>query len=219
MRNIHAMVVALFCAAGAFSVMADTIAILDTGVDNSGASLSDGAADPHWSISPPSPGVAATVSSVMNALAIANTSGVNWNNAMGIIPSTGSAPGFYSYSMSFSIDKSVYSSFSLSGASWADDSITAVTLGGNALSTTLVNGARYFSTSDQSLFNDGLNTLTLTVMNMGGFTGLLLSGSVNATAVPEASEWAMLIAATGLGLLAYRKQLGSMIHQDTTASA
>jgi hypothetical protein len=220
MRTKYGLFVALALALGTMAAMADTIATLDTGVDNSGASLPNGATDNHWLITPP--GAAGQVSTDVNYQAGLKTSGVNWNNAVGIIPTGVPLPISYTYSINFTINTLMYSSFSLSATAWADDSITAVSLsnsgGANLLTPSLVNGATLFSTSEQSLFADGLNTLTLTVKNVVGPTGLLLTGAVTATAVPEASEWAMLIGAAGLGLLTYRKQLAALIKRDAATS-
>jgi hypothetical protein len=216
MKNKYGFFVAVALALGTFAGMAETIANLNTGVDGNGASLGWGATDLRWSITTPPP------SSVLGGTTFnIGTPPIDWGSARYISPwmNNYGPLGNYSYEITFNMTKMTGLTYSLDAAAWADDSILSVTFGGSTLTPTKdANNVYNFVFSDQSLFHSGDNTLMLVVNNReAGAIGLILTGSV--TAVPEASEWAMLIGAAGLGLLAYRKKLVALMQRETTAAA
>jgi hypothetical protein len=228
MKTRYGFCVAFALALGAFSVMADSIPIatLSSGVDNNGVSLNWGVTDTRWQITTPFvAGVPPLIPDTPSTVVPGTTFNASvpypgiWGVSRYISPyiGGGGVAGNFLYQSQFNMTYVPSLTYTLSLTAWADDTITSATLNGVALTATpLANNVVIFSTTDQSLFATGLKTLQLTVNNKDwGGTGLILAGGV--TAVPEASEWAMLIGAGGLGLMVYRKKLLELTQRNSTA--
>lgn len=183
---------------------------LRTGVDESSGNslLANGAADSNWIVTPASGDAGGTTPRAANVYA-------NYGDYAWTAPLSGTqiitrgtdangASGTYNYNVTFTLNTAVNNSFVLSGQVWADDQV-AVYLNGTqimALSAAIWNmPAVSFSSVDQSLFLNGVNTLTFAVLNSGGGpTGMDALVTISA-AVPEAGEWLMILA--GLGLITW----------------
>jgi len=207
-----------------FGVQAAVIDTFKTGVnEGTGAVLADDAVDSNWTIVSLTGGSDGT----FPRAAVVTTPEPGWFSGVpmagtGLITrgtSYNGQNGTYAYQYQFSVNTATHNNFSVSGLAWADDQVR-VLLNGNeimAMSAVIWNAAPVsFSSVNQSYFVNGLNTLTFEVFNSGGGpTALNVSGTVSATPIPEAHEWAMMFLA--LGIIAYyrREQLGLWWQQRT----
>ena len=193
--------------AGAQAVVIDTFR---TGVDesNGNALLADKVADSNWIITSITGGADGTVPRAATTInpptsawtaPIAGTRDITRGTS-----SDGPVGTTYTYRYQFTLDTSAFTGFGLSGLVWADNQVRVLLNGNEILAQTgniISSPAVSFSTSNQSYFQNGVNSLTFEVLNSSqNPTGLDVSGTVTATAtaVPEAHEWAMMFAATGL---------------------
>ena len=205
----------LVCVLGwGLSVSGGVIYNFATGVDEAtGQVLADNQPDNNWIISNvDSPGDG----TVPRPATVTNPEG-GWNASVpiagtGIITRGDSYQGqttAYYYTHQFTLNTVHFTQFAMSGKVWADDQVQVLLNNNLVLTRTgdLWNTLpTTFSANNQSFFVNGLNTLTFIVWNSGsGPTGLDVIGSV--TAVPEASEWVMLVGALGMAGLCYRRQL------------
>jgi hypothetical protein len=119
--------------------------------------------------------------------------------------------GTYTFTYQFSLNTALQSNFNLSGLVWADDQVRVLLNGNQIMALSAViwsQPAVSFSTTNQSYFVNGINTLTFEVVNSGGGpTGLDVSGTVTANTVPEPGEWAMMAVALG-GIVIFLKRDG-----------
>ena len=101
--------------------------------------------------------------------------------------------GQYRYDSKFNVSNGT-TGLSLSGSLLSDDGVVGVVLNGHALSLNGSGGATSpttFSTTDQSFFLVGTNTLSITVNNLSGATGLDFQARVhsdNPTASPDGKD-------------------------------
>ncbi len=199
-----------------FGVQAAVIDTFKTGVDEgTGTVLSDNDTDSNWTIVSLTGGSDGT----FPRAATVTTPEPGWFSGVpmagtGLITrgtSYNGQNGTYAYQYQFSINTATHNNFSVSGLAWADDQVR-VLLNGNeimAMSAVIWNAAPVsFSSVNQSYFVNGLNTLTFEVFNSGGGpTALNVSGTVSATPIPEAHEWAMMFLAIGIIGYVRREQL------------
>lgn len=207
------------------SVCSASAVVIDTfrtGVDegNGNALLADNVADNNWTISAIS-GSDGTVPRAATTTFGGDTPG-GWTAPLAgtrIITHGTSVNGVnatYTFTYQFTINTATHNAFSISGMTWADDRVR-VLLNGNEimpLSAVIWNQpAVSFSSSNQSFFQNGVNTLSFEVVNSGGGpTGLDVSGTVSAPAVPKPHEWAMILGTGGILILWRRRELADALH-------
>lgn len=208
-----------------FGLQAAVIDTFKTGVDEStGTVLADNATDSNWTIVSLTGGSDGT----FPRAATVTTPEPGWYSGVpmagtGLITrgtSYNGQNGTYAYQYQFSVNTATHENFGISGLAWADDQVR-VLLNGNeimALSAVIWNAAPVsFSSVDQSYFVNGLNTLTFEVFNSGGGpTALNVSGTVTATPIPEAHEWAMMFLAIGIIGYVRREQLAAWWKRSET---
>jgi hypothetical protein len=100
------------------------------------------------------------------------------------------AAGQYRYDVTFNVPSGT-TGLSLSGSVLADDSVVSVVLNGHGL--TLSGSGAFsspstFETSDQGFFLSGTNTLSITVNNASGATGLDFRVRVRSDDAPDADD-------------------------------
>jgi hypothetical protein len=156
--------------------------LFNTGVDNNGVALANGAADPHYILSynaNGASGIPATVS-LNNAAWLANDTASKWisvidNGANSI------AGGGYGYQTTFSLAGFLLGTVRLDFMAAIDNAMTNVFLNGVAQNFTYAGFAGYSSTfTMNSGFNSGVNTLEFGTENQGAGPGAfraVVSGS------------------------------------------
>ncbi len=184
-----------------------TITTIKTGVDetNGNAFLADDAADVTWSIVSITGGTDGTVPRSATTVAASLPSGWTGNAIAGTqfigrgTSSVGIDSSTYVYQTTFNLNTALFNNFAFSGSTWGDNTVSVI-LNGNVIGTSANLSTLNFSTVNQSYFVNGVNTLQLSVANNVTDTGVSFSGTITATAVPEAGEWAMMLAVlTGFG--------------------
>jgi hypothetical protein len=202
MRYLSVFLLALLCVA---SAIASPVAIFSTGVDGSGNVLAAGSADPHWTVNGTT---ASVVTSPTSHGWVANPSDARW-----ISLGSGGTPGIGSYTYT--------TTFDLTGFHTTGVFITA-NLAADDGAVVFLNGVQVFDDSSNGLnspwtarvpltinsgFVQGVNTLSLSVYNVGGPGGLLfdVTGS-NAIPGPEPGTASMLLIAGLAGLAAIRRR-------------
>ncbi|MCG8450346.1 MAG: hypothetical protein MI725_12315 [Pirellulales bacterium] len=191
--------------------------LFTTGVNNSGANLPFGTADPHWILSGPLSGPNAFVQSPRPTSWIANTTQSQWigPNANGM---STHFSGTYVYRLFFDLTGFDETTAVIQG-SWASDNGSQIVLNGVSTGNNHSGGSGAFSAFDtftiSSGFVPGLNNISIHVTNLdsGGFpitmrtqTGLQvaqLSGLAERV-IPEPASCILFIG-SGIGLLAMRR--------------
>ncbi|MBS0505413.1 MAG: PEPxxWA-CTERM sorting domain-containing protein [Proteobacteria bacterium] len=168
------------------------------GLSNTGADADANGIDDAWTLN----GGSAFIGSPINPAWQANDGTSRWltPTANGNADLDPTAPGFYSYTLNFSLAGFDPASASLSGRFAVDNTVDSITLNGVSLGSggaccSFASGGTF---SANSGFVAGTNTLTFTVRNFaqatGNPTGLrveFLQSAVNA--VPEPAAWALMI--------------------------
>ena len=184
---------ALAVAFSAASASAAPIILYNTGVDNNGALLADGATDTHYSTS-------SRVAGGPYVFTDPNGNYVTPSDAKAISIQPGGAytQSVNTYSISFTLTD--ISNAMVSGLFAADDS-GVVSLNGIQGASTGNPGYRSLTRfTFTSGFVLGLNTLNFTVTDTGGQpSGVLVSGLTgSAGAVPEPATWGLMLAGFGM---------------------
>jgi hypothetical protein len=156
--------------------------LFNTGVDNNGAVLANGAADPHYILSynaNGASGIPATVS-LNNAAWLANDTASKWISVIDNGANT-IAGGGYGYQTTFSLTGFLLGTVRLDFMAAIDNAMTNVFLNGVAQNFTFAGFAGYSSTfTMNSGFNSGVNTLEFGTENQGAGPGAfraVVSGS------------------------------------------
>ncbi len=176
------------------------LGLFNTGVDNTGSSLLDGAVDPHYALvqsaDPTYDGPEAFATTTIPTDWLANSSTSRW-----ITPgsdTTYAADGEYRYQVTFDIGDWNPNGVSILGRFAADD-ISSILLNGN--STGISTGSTPWASFRDFLltgpFQPGLNTLTFVVNNSGGGPTGLRVEFLAAYMVPEPASGILF----GLGVL------------------
>jgi len=189
------------------TVKAVPISLFNTGVDGSGALLTPGDLDPHWTITSsaePSfitPGPAITT--LDNLAWFANGPDSNWISA-----GSGGAVGTYVYETTFDLTGLIPATATISGEFANDNNLDDLLL--NGVSTGIVGGVfgGFTAFAIGSGFIAGVNTLEFVVFNGGTLPnphGLRVELSGTANAIPEPSSF--LMATLGvMGLAGLRRR-------------
>ena len=146
-----------------------TMGNLSTGLDDSGATVSDGATDPHWTITGPTGSTAAAY--VTNQAWpippwIADTSSSKWISPIAAEWNCSDAPGNYTYTRVFQVLGGSYG-VSLVGQMSSDNSVVSATLNGRPVA---VSGSGFGGWGGVSItggFQNGTNVLKVVVNNGG----------------------------------------------------
>jgi hypothetical protein len=195
--------------AGTAANAADIVGLYDTGVDNGGAQLGEGAADTHYLVNGTGTPVVYT-----NALYVSDPSA----KFIAVAPGGGYTDPVNTYTLNFDLTGYNVSTASLSGE-FAADNFGTVELNGHlltSLSDTLYENFEQLHpfTANAADFVAGVNTLTFTITDTGppsAFMVAQLAGSADVLGgVPEPATWAMFLAGFfGLGVVA-RARKGSV---------
>jgi hypothetical protein len=203
------------------AAQASTITLFNTGVNGLGTPLANGVLDTHYSLVPPAGPLQALTSG--GGFPIPPWLGDDSLSAW-IGPNTPTAfgpGGSYDYQTTFDLTGLNPSTASIGGQWSSDNTGLQILINGQDIG----NGfnpygnpgdysyQHWMSFSINSGFVAGLNTLDFIVVNGNGAgdtegpTGLRVEMAGAASAVPEASTWAMmLLGFGGVGLLAYRRR-------------
>jgi hypothetical protein len=191
-----ALIFALVSITATSVTQASVISIYNTGVDNDGHVLANGAAELHYQLVSAPAGVTLT-DKILAGVSPANSTWVHGSTvSQWITPNTtsGSGPvGTYDYRLTFSLDDILGAT--LTGKFAADDN-AKILLNGVDTKNAATGYAAFSSFSIVSGFQVGSNTLDFLVSNSGGGSTGLRVEATNAK-VPEPTTVALL----GLGLL------------------
>jgi hypothetical protein len=209
LRTLLVIVVFYFTTAAS----AVTIKTIKTGVDesNGDALLADDAADANWSLASVTGGTDGTTPRTATVVAASLPGG--WAGKViagtGFITrgtsQVGTDGATYNFETTFNLDTVNFGSFTFSGSTWADNTVSVI-LNGNVIGTSANLAQLDFTTSNQSYFVNGLNTLRLSVFNNVTDVGVSFSGLITATPVPEPHEWAMMLIVFGFFGWHYRSR-------------
>ncbi len=174
---------------------------LATGVAASGAPLSAGDQDPHWYVDASPDGVAPRAYSLQRHPSWFNHPDATWINPYGdrTWSSTygnnrGDAPvGDYVYETGFLVNTRTVTSVIFQFGWWADNSATVELVRTSGITTLLDQGGGYGAPGRFVSFTDPgpvspEYVLRITVENVGGFTGLLVSGFAVAVCAPTLGD-------------------------------
>ena len=182
--------------------------LFNTGVDNSGTPLPNGAVDPHWVLSTGPAGVPTAIAGdPIPPNWIPNTVSSRWVTpfANGI-----ASPGFgtYTYDLTFSLAGFNPATAVITG-DWSSDNTSNVLLNGSPIASHSGGGSAFLSFDSFTAsagFLPGLNTLTIQVNNFGGPSGAHVTElRGDAQLIPEPASVA-LIATGAIGLLSRRRR-------------
>ena len=204
------------------TAQASTIVLFNTGVDSSGNPLANGAAETHYSLVSV-PGLPLQAITSVGGFPIGPWLGDD-SLSTWIGPNTTQATGpggFYDYQTTFNLAGLSPTTASIFGQWSSDNEGVRILING----TDILNGNNPYGTSGSYSFEHwqsfsvnsgflaGLNTLDFIVTNgngaddQSGPTGLRVEMAGIASAVPEASTWAMMILGfLGIGFMAYRRK-------------
>ena len=189
------------CLAATVTVRADLYSyttipgVFSTGVDNSGQALPVGAVDPHWTISASPNGAMSARATDVFFMWIGNTASSAWINGSG--STANSAPGTYTYSLTFSLAGFDPSTAVIAGE-WTSDNRSAIYL--NGVDTGMTNDppwefTRFKNFTLNTGFLAGQNTLSFVVtqdpQTGGNPTGLQVNILSAEAVVPEPSSWVL----------------------------
>lgn len=172
--------------------------LFNTGVDNSGTPLPNGAVDPHWVLSAGPAGVPTAIAGDPRPGSwVANTPTSRWVTPFANGNSSPGA-GTYLYDLTFDLTGFDPTTATISG-DWSSDNNSSVLLNGVPFATHS-GGTSAFLTFDSfstgTGFLPGINTLTIQVVNQGGPTGAHVNElRGDASLIPEPG--CMLLAGIG----------------------
>ncbi len=202
---ICCLTLAVFAAARADAGIISIGDLYNTGVDAGHNLLTIGASDPHYSLVGPG-GSSTPIAKTHGSPWVSNLSDAQW-----IQPAANAqVNGTYTYTTSFTLaNDAILSSALISGKFTADDKISNVILNGTALGIGTtgeeVHGSWFnFSILGSSPFQHGVNTLSFETRNTRGVaSGLIvqMTGSYDATPVPEPASAVMMGLGVGAGLV------------------
>lgn len=164
--------------------------LFNTGVDDSGNALPDGAVDPHYvfAVNPDSAATAtlvqdSTVFPIVTGPWVPNTANSKWIGPR--METSGAALGDYTYRTTFNLQGLDPATVRITGMWAADDGGTAMLINGQSTGQTTANGfASLTPFSITTGFTAGLNTLDFRLNNSAvGYTGLYID-QVRALAAP-----------------------------------
>jgi hypothetical protein len=175
--------------------------LFNTGVNAASVSTTGNGADPHWTFQSSAAFNGGTNGNFPIPPWLAENTVSRWAT-----PTSNAADTVFSgaYSTVFNLGSFGAGTF-FSGRFAADDSVTSITLNGNAVTGTGGGFTDWTPFSSVGGFQIGANTLTFNVFNSGGGPSGLRVEVINA-AVPEPQSWALLIAGFGLVGLAARRR-------------
>ncbi|HEV2651444.1 MAG TPA: PEP-CTERM sorting domain-containing protein [Rhizomicrobium sp.] len=192
--------------AGTAANAADIVGLYNTGVDNGGTQLAEGASDTHYVVNGTGTPVVYT-----NALYVSDPSA----KFIAVAPGGGYTNPVNTYTLDFDLSGYDIATASLSGQ-FAADNFGTVELNGHLL--TSLSGTLFenfeqlhpFSATAAD-FVAGMNTLTFTITDTGPPSAFMVADLVGTAdvlgAVPEPATWAMfLLGFFGLGMMARARQ-------------
>lgn len=211
MKSKNCLLFAFALALTPFSASAGTITIADlfnTGVNSTGAVLADGTVDSHYTITA-APNGAQVATKTPAGYPFPNWAANDSNSAwIGLNTASASGPvGNYTYHTTFTLAaNAILSSVSINGLWGTDDQALAVYINGLSTGLTLTGFSTLSAFSINSGFHAGANTLDFVVYNGSGPTGLRIDNMVGTYQAPDGGLTAMLLGASMLGLVAFRRR-------------
>ncbi|MGE5294775.1 MAG: hypothetical protein ACM3VT_08090 [Solirubrobacterales bacterium] len=212
-RGIRLLIVAAVALMAAGQVLA-VPSIYNTGVDDTGTALPNGAIDTHWALT--GPGGPAAVATIRHPAWVAEPAGSMWI-APEEYPANVTAPiATWTYSTTFELADLTGTNVTLSG-SWASDNASQILLNGNPTGFSRLYEFAYTSLEDfviTSGFQAGTNTLSFMVENYvsptGGLnpTGLLVANLLVTQTPVVPVPGAIVLASLGTCVIGYIRRRG-----------
>ncbi len=196
---LRSCLVVLACGAMASAALAVPIpGLFNTGVDNSGVPLPNGAVDPHWVLTTGPTGVPTAIAgNPIPPSWVPNTATSRWVTPLAG-GTSGTGAGIYTYDLTFDLTGLDPTTATISG-DFAGDNSTSMLLNGVSFATHAGGGTAFtsfnsFSTSTG--FLAGINTLTVQVNNSGGPSGAHVN-RLRGDALPIPEPGSLLLAGLG----------------------